>query len=168
MKGYECSIDFPKPVGRKRMEKATQVLGNLMFLPKTAAGRGGTIQFNKTDLDKKKEVEEGRKVDAAAKKGDPMWEVKEYLKGFSMNGEYKVFYKIRNKLSAMLEKDLSSVGYISFEQRHDGRWKLLLHENSEEDEMEEKTWSPHWSQEKVTRFLHKANASNAKTSIRQN
>ena len=62
MKGFKCCIDFPKPIGRKRMEKATAVLGNWMFLPKTAAGRGGTIEFTKTDLNKKKEVEERRKV----------------------------------------------------------------------------------------------------------
>ena len=75
--------------------------------------------------------------------------------GFCMNGEYKVFYKIRNKLSEMLEKDLSSVTFFCFEQRHEGRWKLVILESSEEDEMEEKRWSPKWSQEKVTRFLYK-------------
>ena len=61
MKGFECSIDFPKPIGRKKMEKATAVLGNWMFLPKTAAGKGGTVEFNMTDLDKKKELKGDRK-----------------------------------------------------------------------------------------------------------
>jgi len=144
MKGFECSIDFPKPIGRKKMEKATAVLGNWMFLPKTAAGKGGTVEFNMTDLVKKKELKGDRKRNG------------EYMKGFCMNGEYKVFYKIRNKLSEMLEKDLSSVTFFCFEQRHEGRWKLVILESSEEDEMEEKRWSPKWSQEKVTRFLYKA------------
>ena len=73
MKGFECSIDFPKPIGRKKMEKATAVLGNWMFLPKTAAGKGGTVEFNMTDLDKKKELKGDRKRNGEYMKASFFW-----------------------------------------------------------------------------------------------
>ena len=73
MKGFECSIDFPKPIGRKKMEKATAVLGNWMFLPKTAAGKGGTVEFNMTDLDKKKELKGDRKRNGEYMKARFFW-----------------------------------------------------------------------------------------------